>query len=593
MKKKKNAELEIVLKGRKLSGVVTEELEAILKALENREYCTLKEIKEAQKLIQKTLRKRNQTSENRTRMTLPIEEGEANLPEIPLVASSTLTLGDINLLVHPVPLTKPPFDAILLDLFTKLIDTTSGALPQMKVTTVKDDEERKERIVILWRVEKLLNLQDILSIQSICEKAYKRVISGRRKNGGWKNAFRYIETNGKSERGKEALYFGPQDYLNHVSIGVIISRLFKSSIQADYMVTEHPDDWMCRETEGADAITEIEIREGDYSKEMPGLPQEDMLFLIVEIAFALVKHKLIEHRKLYTAIFRELNKIGTSPIEREKLFGMQAVLEIVEKVLLLPLEQPHQAKMHHLTPQSILLVGVPGVGKTFLAHFLMTGSYNAIFVSLDTNRLRSDLSNPNMSMTLIRIDKIRNETSLPVILILDDVDLLLDDEEMVARFLNLLQGVREKGFYLLASTNRPEKIDERLLEPGRLSSIIHVPLPNSQDRLGVLKNHAISLPFETENARESILNKIANQTEGWTQRYLHQLCQEASRQCILSGVGGNIQKPAEKNSVFRLTETHFENAFRVLSSAINLKKLCEEDETIKAFVLKQERALGF
>lgn len=593
MKKKKNAELENILKGKKLSCVATEELEAILKALEKREDRTLKEIKEAQKLIQRTLRQRNQTLEGRTRMTLPIEEGEANLPEIPLVASSTLTLGDINLLVHPVPLTQPPFDAMLMELCAKLIATTSGALPQIIVTTVQDNEEKKERIVILWKVETLLNLQDIIGIQSICEKAYRRVISGRRKNGGWKNAFRYVRTNGRSETGREALYFGPQNYLNAVSIGVIISRLFKSSTQADYIVTEHPDDWMCREIEGTNAVTEIEIREGIYSKEMPGLPQEDLLFLIVEIAFALVKHKLIEHRKLYTAIFRELNKIGTSFIDRDKLFGMRSVLKTVEKVLLLPLEQPHQAKMHHLIPQSILLVGVPGVGKTFLAHFLMTGSYNAIFVSLDTNRLRQDLLNPNMSMTLIRIDKIRNETSLPVILILDDVDLLLDDEEMVARFLNLLQGVREKGFYLLASTNRPEKIDERLLEPGRLSSIIHVPLPNFQDRLGVLENHAISLPFEIGNAKESILRKIANQTEGWTQRYLHQLCQEASRQCILSGVGGNIQKSVEENSVFRLVETHFENAFKVLSSAINLKKLSEENETIKAFVLKQEKALGF
>lgn len=44
-----------------------------------------------------------------------------------------------------------------------------------------------------------------------------------------------------------------------------------------------------------------------------------------------------------------------------------------------------------------------------------------------------------------------------------------------------------EGIYLIAATNRPEMIDEAMLRPGRLETLLYVELPKPEGRVDILR----------------------------------------------------------------------------------------------------------
>jgi len=142
--------------------------------------------------------------------------------------------------------------------------------------------------------------------------------------------------------------------------------------------------------------------------------------------------------------------------------------------------------------------------------------------------------------------------------------------------------------------NYPEKIDERLLEPGRITQVIYVPRPDRDERYGVLGVHTDKLPFASDAERKLIIEQMANQTAGWTQRYLWDLVVEASRLCGLGVVGGDITRTfRQDNASPVLKAAHFVEARVSVSKRINLVRLRKWDEDIQNFVSRATKAAGF
>ena len=158
-------------------------------------------------------------------------------------------------------------------------------------------------------------------------------------------------------------------------------------------------------------------------------------------------------------------------------------------------------------------------------------------------------------------------STLPVILIIDDIDVILDEEGVVSKFLNMMQGIRQMGLRVIASTNYPDKIDPRLLEPGRLSKVVHVPLPQEADRYGVLMTYMKRLPIRSDE-QEAIAREMAERTEGWSHRYLWELTVDAGRLCV----------EQEQDDLQR---SHFDEAFPELEKRVQIAELKEWDEKIK------------
>ncbi len=136
--------------------------------------------------------------------------------------------------------------------------------------------------------------------------------------------------------------------------------------------------------------------------------------------------------------------------------------------------------------RKLLLAGVPGTGKTMLcsalARWALERQYVVIYVS-------SAYKGPNdeYGSTFSKIQhalSVAASSNHPSLILLEELDAFLHEEEK-AIVLNVLDGnessINDKGTLLIATTNYPEAIDERVLKrPGRLDRVFIVPETRTQ-----------------------------------------------------------------------------------------------------------------
>jgi hypothetical protein len=126
--------------------------------------------------------------------------------------------------------------------------------------------------------------------------------------------------------------------------------------------------------------------------------------------------------------------------------------------------------------RKLLLAGVPGTGKTMLCAAMARLSIQkrrvVVYVS---GADRDGASFEKIQRAFQAVTAAR----YPVLLIVEEIDAYLQSDDK-ARVLNVLDGVESpnnpQGSLLLATTNYPEAIDERIAKrPGRLDRIFIVP----------------------------------------------------------------------------------------------------------------------
>jgi hypothetical protein len=143
----------------------------------------------------------------------------------------------------------------------------------------------------------------------------------------------------------------------------------------------------------------------------------------------------------------------------------------------------HVYKRLNLKPfRKLLFAGVPGTGKTMLcsalAKWALEQDYLVTYIS------SADEEGPTFRK-IQRALSIVSRSNQPALVILEELDAYLHNEEK-ALVLNVLDGsegqTNEHGTLLIATTNYPEAIDERVLKrPGRLDRIFIVPEMNRQE----------------------------------------------------------------------------------------------------------------
>ena len=126
--------------------------------------------------------------------------------------------------------------------------------------------------------------------------------------------------------------------------------------------------------------------------------------------------------------------------------------------------------------RKILLAGVPGTGKTMLCNALakwaLEREYQVLYIS------GADARGANF-FKIQQALAISVNAKRPTLILLEEIDSFLNDKQK-SMILNILDGVEsfenEFGTMLIATTNYPEAIDDRVLKrPGRLDRIYIVP----------------------------------------------------------------------------------------------------------------------
>jgi len=129
----------------------------------------------------------------------------------------------------------------------------------------------------------------------------------------------------------------------------------------------------------------------------------------------------------------------------------------------------------------------------------------------------------------------------------------------------------KKNVFVIGATNRPEQLDNALCRPGRLDTLVYVPLPDRDSRVGILKAQLRKTPV----APDVNIEYIADNTHGFSGADLGFITQRACKLAIKESISTEIerQKASEaageeamdedveaEDPVPMLTKAHFEEA---------------------------------
>ncbi len=135
----------------------------------------------------------------------------------------------------------------------------------------------------------------------------------------------------------------------------------------------------------------------------------------------------------------------------------------------------------------------------------------------------------------------RAERKAPTLIFFDEFDAMVpqrsnDDRNYqngeTNEFLCMLNNAAEKGIYVLAATNHPERIDKAVLRTGRIDEIIYVDMPDSKARESLFKLELSKLP----SAEDIDYGRLADLTNGYNCSDISYIVKMASRKMFNASI---------------------------------------------------------
>ena len=196
--------------------------------------------------------------------------------------------------------------------------------------------------------------------------------------------------------------------------------------------------------------------------------------------------------------------------------GMDELKEMLRKRVILILQDKELAEKYRLTPPNgMLLYGPPGCGKSFFAEkFAEETGFNFILVKA------SDLGSIYVHGSQGKIADLfkKAEENAPTVLCFDEFDAFVPNRSSdntggnqageVNEFLTQLNNCSKRGIFVIATSNRPDKVDPAVLRTGRIDKQVYVPMPDDTARKLMFELYLKDRPCE-ENIDSDILSKKA------------------------------------------------------------------------------------
>ena len=260
-------------------------------------------------------------------------------------------------------------------------------------------------------------------------------------------------------------------------------------------------------------------------------------------------------------------------------------------------------------PRGVLMVGLPGTGKTLLARaiageagvpfFTISGSdFVEMFVGVGASRVRDMFE--------------QAKKHAPCIVFIDEIDAVGrhrgaglggghdEREQTLNQLLVEMDGFEgNEGVIIIAATNRPDVLDPALLRPGRFDRQVVVPLPDVRGREQILKVHMRAVPL-ADNVQPSI---IARATPGFSGADLANLVNEAALfaarfnkrlvdQMDFEKAKDKIMMGAERRSMVMSEQEKRNTAVHEAGHTIVGLNVPEHDPVYKVSIIPRGRALG-
>ena len=327
-----------------------------------------------------------------------------------------------------------------------------------------------------------------------------------------------------------------------------------------------------------DLSTLAEKTHGFVGADIENLAKESAMHAVREIGRA---HDL-EAEELDPAVFDELTVARadfdealrtTDPSALREVFvevpnvtwadvgGLEHTKARLRETVQWPLEYPDAYERVDLDPpKGILLYGPPGTGKTLLAKAVANESQSN-FISIKGPELFDKYVGESERGIREIFGKARENA--PAIVFFDEIDAIATErghgagdsgvsERVVSQLLTELDGLEElEDVVVIATTNRPDLLDDALLRPGRFDRHVHVSAPDEEARAKIFDVHTRRKPVQSVD-----FGRLAAETDGYVGADIDAVCREAAA----TAVREFVESGTENTDDIVLTTDHFERA---------------------------------
>ncbi len=244
-------------------------------------------------------------------------------------------------------------------------------------------------------------------------------------------------------------------------------------------------------------------------------------------------------REIHPSALREVF-IERPNIKWADIGGLSDVKSELKEAVELPLRHPEVFGKFGIRPvKGILLVGLPGTGKTMFAKAVATET-ETNFISIKGPEVLSKWVGESEKTVRELFRKAR--LAAPCIIFIDELDSIAMHrsagteeggsrvgERVVDTLLTEMDGLQSlKNILVIGATNRPDILDPALMRAGRFDRVVEIPVPDEATRLEIFRVHTHKMPL----AKAVDLPKMAHASEGFTGADIENLCREAGMEAI-------------------------------------------------------------
>jgi len=296
--------------------------------------------------------------------------------------------------------------------------------------------------------------------------------------------------------------------------------------------------------------------------------------------------EVLEQLKVTESDFKEALK-GIQPSAMREVFvevpdvtwndvgGLGDTKERLRETIQWPLDYPEVFESMDLqAAKGVLMYGPPGTGKTLLAK-AVANEANSNFISIKGPELLNKYVGESEKGVREVFEKARSNA--PTVVFFDEIDSIATErgsrtgdsgvgERVVSQLLTELDGLEAlEDVVVVATTNRPDLIDNALLRPGRLDRHVHVPVPDREAREKIFEVHTRNKPL----ADDVDLEWLAEQTDGYVGADVEAVAREASMAATREFVNSvDPEEMGDSVGNVRITKAHFEHALEEVQPSV-------------------------
>lgn len=261
-------------------------------------------------------------------------------------------------------------------------------------------------------------------------------------------------------------------------------------------------------------------------------------------------------------------------------------------------------------PKGVLLMGVPGTGKTLLAK-AVSGEAGVPFYSISGSEFVEMFVGVGASRVRDLFNKAKKDS--PCIVFVDEIDAVGrhrgaglggshdEREQTLNQILVEMDGFdTDTNVIIVAATNRPDVLDPALLRPGRFDRRVTLDRPDIRGREGILEIHVRGKPLSPDVD----LKTLAQATPGFVGADIENMVNEAAilaarqekdsieHEDFVESIERVIAGPERKSRLISEGEKQI-IAYHEAGHAITARALPEADHVHKISIISRGQAGGY